>query len=55
MISNGMVDGFGGQLLCWGAHESQISSAPYFSIKINMGTVQQYGVCEGGVFSILDL
>jgi hypothetical protein len=26
-----------------------------FSIKINMGTVQQYGVGEGEVFSILDL
>ncbi len=32
-----------------------ISSAPCFSIKINMGTVQQYGVGEGEVFSILDL
>ncbi len=26
-----------------------------FSIKINVGTVQQYGVGEGEVFSILDL
>jgi hypothetical protein len=26
-----------------------------FSIKINMGTVQQYSVGEGEVFSILDL
>ncbi len=26
-----------------------------FSIKINMGTVQQYGIGEGGGFSILDL
>ena len=26
-----------------------------FSIKINMGTVQQYDVGEGEVFSILDL
>jgi hypothetical protein len=32
-----------------------ISSAPFFSIRINMGTVQQYGVGEGEVFSILDL
>ena len=32
-----------------------ILSAPYFSIKINMGTVQQYGVGEGEVFSILVL
>ncbi len=35
--------------------KSEILSAPYFSIKINMGTVQQYGVGEGEVFSILDL
>ncbi len=26
-----------------------------FSIKINMGTVQQYGVAEWEVFSVLDL
>jgi hypothetical protein len=26
-----------------------------FSIKINMGTVQQYGIGEGEVFSILNL
>jgi hypothetical protein len=26
-----------------------------FSIKINMGTVEQYGIGEGEVFSILDL
>ncbi len=32
-----------------------ILSAPCISIKINMGTVQQYGVGEGEVFSILDL
>jgi hypothetical protein len=32
-----------------------ISFAPYFSIKINMGTVQQYAVGDGEVFSILDL
>jgi hypothetical protein len=36
-------------------NKSQISNVPYFSIKINMGTVQQYGVGEGEVFSILDL
>jgi hypothetical protein len=32
-----------------------ISCAPCFSIKINMGTVQQYAVGDGEVFSILDL
>jgi hypothetical protein len=32
-----------------------ISSAPYFSIKIYMGTVQQNCIGEGEVFSILYL
>jgi hypothetical protein len=52
LILNGMVDGFGGQLLLMRA---KFQVRHIFSIKINMGTGQQYDVGEGEVFSISDL